>query len=878
MTSVKTTTKYVYRSSGTAGDVSVEYGTDLGALTRLEDKIRLLQEDLEFERELRQKIEREKSELTVQLFSVSDRLEEAEGSSETNVELNRRRDAELAKLRKLLEDVHLESEETAHHLRKKHQEAIAEMQDQVDITNKAKAKMEKEKQKIQAEVFELLAQVESAHKEKLTAHKTVEKLEITIHELNIRIEELSRTVTEVTSQRARLSSENIELSKEVQEYKISLENSNHLKGQLASQLEESRRRLEDEERRRVSFEQQIHTLEMELESIKVQLDEESEIRLDVERQLSKVTGDAAGWKSKYETECMAHADEVEELRRKMTQRFTEYEEQLESLLNKCSNLEKQKSRLQSEVEVLIMDLEKATTHAQTLEKRCIQIEKANNELKLRVEELINLLDQAQRDARNRAAELQKLQHEYDKLKEHRDLLARDNKKLLDDLNDARLKLVDAERRIHEMEVEIKRLENEREELSSAYREAESLRKQEEAKAHRLAAELTQVRHEYEKRLIAKEEELESLRKQMQIEIEQLSVRVAEAEAKVKTEVARIKKKMQVQITELEMSLDVANKQNIDLQKMIKKQSLQITELQAHYDEIHRQLQQTVDQLGVSQRRCQALQAELEETRVNLEQALRAKRLTEQQIEEVTSRINELTTINVNLTSIKSKLEAEFMSLQSDYEEINKELRISDERYNRVQIELKSTKDVLIEEQERIVKIEQIKKTLEMEVHNLTVRIEEVEANALAGGKRVVSKLESRIRDIEIEFEEEKRRHVETQKVLRKKEHRVKELIVQAEEDQQALTILNDSVDKLSEKCKMYKRQLVEQEGMSQQNLTRVRRFQRELEAAEERADQAESNLNLIRAKHRSWVTTSQIPGGLKQVIVTEETTSSTSQY
>ena len=38
---------------------------------------------------------------------------------------------------------------------------------------------------------------------------------------------------------------------------------------------------------------------------------------------------------------------------------------------------------------------------------------------------------------------------------------------------------------------------------------------------------------------------------------------------------------------------------------------------------------------------------------------------------------------------------------------------------------------------------------------------------------------------------------------------------------------------------VYKRQLQEQEGQSQQNLSRVRRFQRELEAAEERADSAE---------------------------------------
>lgn len=38
-----------------------------------------------------------------------------------------------------------------------------------------------------------------------------------------------------------------------------------------------------------------------------------------------------------------------------------------------------------------------------------------------------------------------------------------------------------------------------------------------------------------------------------------------------------------------------------------------------------------------------------------------------------------------------------------------------------------------------------------------------------------------------------------------------------------------------------------------QNLQRVRRYQRELEDAEGRADQAESSLHLIRAKHRSSV-------------------------
>ena len=70
--------------------------------------------------------------------------------------------------------------------------------------------------------------------------------------------------------------------------------------------------------------------------------------------------------------------------------------------------------------------------------------------------------------------------------------------------------------------------------------------------------------------------------------------------------------------------------------------------------------------------------ELEESRVALEQAQRAKRAAEQAHEEAVARVNELTTINVNLASAKSKLEAEFSALQNDYDEVHKELRVSDD--------------------------------------------------------------------------------------------------------------------------------------------------------------------------------------------------------
>ncbi|XP_055841074.1 paramyosin, long form isoform X1 [Episyrphus balteatus] len=870
---VARSSKYSYRASSTGGgvaDVNIEYTADLSALSRLEDKIRLLQDDLEVERELRQRIEREKADLSVQVIQMSERLEEAEGGAEHQFEANRKRDTELLKLRKLLDDVHLESEETTMILKKKHNEIMNDFQEQVEILTKAKARAEKEKAKFQAEVYELLSQIEVSNKEKIYASKHIEKLEITITELNVKIEEINRTVIDITSHKTRLHQENIELIKDVQDLKSQVDTISYSKSQVISQLEDARRRLEDEDRRRSSLESSLHQVEIELESVRLQLEEESEARIDLERQLVKANGDAASWQSKYQSELASHHEEVEELRRKYTVRITELEEHIESLIVKVNNLEKQKTRFQSEIEVLIIDLEKSNNSCREMQKTVVSLEKINVDLKSRLEETIQLYEISQRDLRNKQGELTKTVHELEKTRDANSQLARENKKLGDDLHESRATISEITRRLHDLELELRRLENERDELTAAYKEAEAGRKAEEQRAQRLASDFGQFRHDAERRIHEKDEEIEAIRKQTSIEIEQLSARVVEAETRLKTEVQRIKKKLQIQITELEMSLDVSNKTNIDLQKVIKKQSLQLTEIQAHYDEIQRQLQQTLDQYTVAQRRIQTLSGELEEMRGGLESAQRAKRNVELQYEEAQTRITELSSVNINLASIKSRLEQELSVVASDYEEVTKELRVSDERYQKVQVELKHVMEELHIEQERIVKIETIKKSLEVEVKNLSIRLEEVELNAVAGSKRIISKLEARIRDLELELEEEKRRHAETIKILRKKERTVKEVMIQCEEDQKNIILLQEALDKSTAKISMFKRQLNEQEGMSQQTVTRVRRFQRELEAAEDRADCAESNLNMIRAKHRTFVTTSTVPGSVQYLV--QETT------
>merc|ERR1712141_857536 len=157
MASRKTTKTTTYKTDA-SGNVSTEVHTHVdsssdansASMRRMEERIRVIMEDLEAEQGLRKRIEK-KQQLQVQIIALSERLTEAEGGAENQLDINRKREAEMAKLRKLLEDVHTESEQSIHLLKKKHQEAMMELQEQIHSVSQTKEKVTKEKTKMSTE-------------------------------------------------------------------------------------------------------------------------------------------------------------------------------------------------------------------------------------------------------------------------------------------------------------------------------------------------------------------------------------------------------------------------------------------------------------------------------------------------------------------------------------------------------------------------------------------------------------------------------------------------------------------------------------------------------------------------------------------------------
>lgn len=95
---------------------------------------------IEAERGSRVKAEKQRSDLARELEELGERLEEAGGATSAQIELNKKREAELSKLRRDLEEANIQHEATLASLRKKHNDAVAEMGEQIDTLNKLKAR------------------------------------------------------------------------------------------------------------------------------------------------------------------------------------------------------------------------------------------------------------------------------------------------------------------------------------------------------------------------------------------------------------------------------------------------------------------------------------------------------------------------------------------------------------------------------------------------------------------------------------------------------------------------------------------------------------------------------------------------------------------
>merc|ERR1712193_259757 len=187
-------------------------------------------------------------------------------------------------------------------------------------------------------------------------------------------------------------------------------------------------------------------------------------------------------------------------------------------------------------------------------------------------------------------------------------------------------------------------------------------------------------------------------------------------------------------------------------------------------------------------------------------------------------------------------------MQHDLETQADELKATDEQAKKAMLDASMAAKELREEQENAGRMENARRALESQCKEIQNRLDEAEAQSMKGGKRMIQKLEARVRELEVELDNEQKRHAETTKAHRQQDRRVKDLAVAQDEGRKNQDRLQILIDQLQGKIKTYKKQVDEAEEIAAINLAKYRKVQHELEDAEERADMAENSMQKLRAK------------------------------
>ncbi|KAJ8374881.1 hypothetical protein SKAU_G00054610 [Synaphobranchus kaupii] len=818
-------------------------------LKELQARIEELEEELEAERAARAKVEKQRADLARELEEISERLEEAGGATSAQIEMNKKREAEFQKMRRDLEESTLQHEATSATLRKKHADSVADLGEQIDNLQRVKQKLEKEKSECRLELDDVVSNMEQIIKSKINLEKMCRTLEDQMTEYRTKFEEGQRVINDFNLQRAKLQTENGELSRQMEEKESLVTQLTRGKLSYTQQVEDLKRQLEEEIKAKNALAHAVQSARHDSDLLREQYEEEQEAKAELQRSLSKANSEVAQWRTKYETDAIQRTEELEDAKKKLAQRLQDAEEAVEAVNAKCSSLEKTKHRLQNEIEDLMVDVERSNAAAAALDKKQRNFDKVLAEWKQKYEESQSELESSQKEARSLSTELFKLKNSYEESLDHLETTKRENKNLQDEISDLTEQLGEGGKSIHELEKIRKQLEQEKGEIQSALEEAEASLEHEEGKILRAQLEFNQVKADIERKLAEKDEEMEQAKRNQQRVVDTLQTSL-ESETRSRNEALRLKKKMEGDLNEMEIQLSQANRQASEAQKQLKGLHSHLKDAQLHLDESLRANDDLKENIAIVERRNNLLQAELDELRAMVEQTERGRKLAEQELLDVSERVQLLHSQNTSLLNQKKKLESDTSQLQSELEEAVQECRNAEEKAKKAITDAAMMAEELKKEQDTSAHLERMKKNMDQTIKDLQHRLDEAEQIAMKGGKKQIQKLEARVKELENEVEMEQKKSTEALKGVRKYERRIKELTYQTEEDRKNLARLQDLVDKLQLKVKSYKRCAEESEEQANSNLTKFRKLQHELDEAEERADIAESQVNKLRAKTR----------------------------
>uniref|UniRef100_M4ADS0 Myosin-10-like n=1 Tax=Xiphophorus maculatus TaxID=8083 RepID=M4ADS0_XIPMA len=789
-----------------------------------------LKEEVENERGMRERAEKQRRDLGEELEALRTELEDTLDTTATQQELRSRREAELSELQRCVEEETRRHEAQLSELRIKHSAAIDNLQEQLDNSKRAKAVLEEERQNLTEEIKNL----QTSRSESERGRKRADGQ---LQELNARLAQADREredredqpclfQCEIEGLSGNLSSsdsKSLRLAKEV--------------SSLESQLHDVKELLQDETRQKMALASRVRALEEEKNGLMERLEEEEERA----KELSQLR--------KQSEEVSTAVEAGEETRRKLQRELDSAFQKERQKEEEKERVERQRERLREELEDMTIALQRERQNCTALEKRQKKFDQCLAEEKGVSARLAEERDRAEADSREKETKCLFLSRSLQEVQDQRDELERANKQLRLEMEQLVNQQDDVGKNVHELErskrsleTEVQNLRTQTQELEEELSEAENLRL-------RLEVNLQALKAQFEREISNNEEKGEEKRRALSKQVWRRREESSE-ERTQRSQAVAAKKQLEAELQEAEAQLEAASRGKEDSVKQLRRLQGQMKEILRELDETKLSKDEVIAQSKDGEKKIQTLEAEVLHLTEELAVSDRQRRQAQQERDEMSEEMVSSSSGKNVLFDEKRRLEVRVTQLEEDLEEeqTNAELLIERQRKTALQVETLTVQ--LQGERTLAQKAESSREQLEKQNKELRARLEELEGAVRGKHKLSVAALEAKIETMEEQLEQERQERAIANKLTRKTEKKLKEAMMQADDERRHADQYREQLDKSMVRLKQLKRQLEEVEEENSRSNAQKRKLQRELEELTDSSQTMTREISSLRTQLR----------------------------
>ncbi|MEE6483241.1 hypothetical protein FKM82_013477 [Ascaphus truei] len=820
----------------------------LKQLRELQSQLAESHEDLESEKASRAKAEKQRRDLGEELEALKTELEDTLDSTATQQDLRTKREQEVTELKKTIEDEVKVHESQVLEMRQRHTQTVEELSEQLEQSRRFKVNLEKVKQTLESENADLLKEVKTLQAAKLDSEQRRKKQEGNVSEFQVRVMESEKAKAELAEKLQKMQAELDGVSgslgcTESKSIKLAKDLST-----VQSQVQDAQELLQEETRQKLNFSSRVKQLEEEKNNLMENLEEEEAAKNHMSRQIQALQQQLLDSKKKMEEHGGA-VDGLEEAKKKMAKDLEMLSQRFDEKHQVNDKLEKTRNRLQQELDDLVVDLDHQRQIVSNLEKKQKKFDQMLAEEKNISARYAEERDRAEAEAREKETKALSLSRGLEEALDLKNELDRQNKQLRAEMDDLVSSKDDVGKNVHELERSKRALDQQVQEMKTQIEELEDELQAIEDGKLRLEVNMQAMKAQFERDLQNRDDSNDDKKKMLIKQVRDMEVELDD-ERKQKAQIIAAKKKLEMDLQDMESQIDGATKGREEAIKQLKKLQFQLKEVWREVEETRTSREEIFIQCKENEKRLKSLEAELLQLQEELAAAERAKRQAQQERDDLSDELSNGVSGKSALLDEKRALEARIAQLEEELDEEQSNMELLNDRYRKYTIQVETMTTELSAERSFSQKAENARQQMERQNKELKVKLNELDSTIRSKYKIAIASLESKISHLEEQMEQESKERVLSNKLVRRAEKRLKEVIVQVEEERRNADQFKDQLEKAHIRMKQLKRQLEESEEDASRANSNRRRLQRELEDVTESAESMNREVSTLRSRLR----------------------------